>query len=51
MEGEARDYSSFLLNINCALLYNPPKAPKEGIKNYDALKRDYDDVRKLSGRI
>ena len=28
MEGEA--------NINCALLHDPPKAPKD-VKNYDAL--------------
>lgn len=39
MEGEARYYSSCLLNINCALLHDPPKVPKEGTENYDAPKK------------
>ena len=29
-----------LLNIDYALLNDPPEAPKEGVENYDALKRD-----------
>ena len=37
MEGGAWNHSSW------ALLYNPPKIPKEGIANYDVLKKDYDD--------
>jgi hypothetical protein len=31
-----------LLNIDYALLNDPPKAPDEGPENYDALKRSYD---------
>ena len=31
-----------LLNVDYALLHDPPKAPEEGDQNYDALKRDYE---------
>jgi hypothetical protein len=31
-----------LLNIDYALLNDPPEAPKENNENYDALKKDYD---------
>ena len=42
MEGEAWGYKNFV-GYYYAPLHDPLKAPKEGIENFDALKRDYDD--------
>ena len=32
-----------LLNVDYALLNDPPEAPNEGVENYEALKKDYDN--------
>ena len=40
---ENLEVTLILLNIKCAFLHDPPKAPKGGVENYDALKRDYDE--------
>ena len=39
---EKLEITMALLNIDYALLNDPPEAPKENDENYDALKKDYE---------
>ena len=42
---EKLEITMALLNIDYALLNDPPEAPKEDAENYDGLKKEYDVIK------